>query len=127
MSQLLVLCLVGGDLEKAQEVMRYLIQCFAEVGLLKEAVHMVFEMRNQGLKLSVHTMNCALRMAVEMGDLGYAEKLFDEMSSGHVFPKTLVVWFCRDGRVEAIEKVLKTMNEIEMCFNCPCFLLRWSS
>uniref|UniRef100_A0A1D1XHB8 Pentatricopeptide repeat-containing protein At4g19890 n=1 Tax=Anthurium amnicola TaxID=1678845 RepID=A0A1D1XHB8_9ARAE len=105
-----------GNLDKAQEVMRSLVTSFAEVGRLKEAVDMVFEMRNQGLPLSVHTLNWILRVAVETAAIDLVEKLFEEMPMYGVPPdacsfRTMISACCRAGRLANLERLLREMLE----------------
>ncbi|XWS12306.1 hypothetical protein CRYUN_Cryun37aG0078300 [Craigia yunnanensis] len=68
-----------GNFDKANEVMQCLVRSFAEVGRLKEAVGMVFEMQNHGLKLKAETSNCILGVGFKLGLLNYLEKVFDEI------------------------------------------------
>ncbi|OAY85869.1 Pentatricopeptide repeat-containing protein [Ananas comosus] len=124
------ICLTNrGNLEKAQEVMRCMAKSFSEIGRLQEAVEMVFEMRSNGLPFSVHTMNCVLRVAVELDDVGYARKLFDEMSLNGVYPdscsfKTMIAGYCRGGRTDELEKLFKAMEERGFCIdNSTCTLM----
>ncbi|CAI9112849.1 OLC1v1013346C1 [Oldenlandia corymbosa var. corymbosa] len=113
----LVICLMrNGNSERANEVMHYMVRNFWEVGLLKEAVDMVFEMQNQGLVLSVHTLNCVLNVAVEMSWLDLAEDVFDEMCKRGVSPnscsfESMVVGYCRLKRVMEADRWLVAMLE----------------
>ncbi|KAJ0987344.1 hypothetical protein J5N97_005700 [Dioscorea zingiberensis] len=100
-----------GNLEKAREVMRCMVLCFSEIGKFGEAVDMVFEMRNQGMRLDVHIMNYILRVAVELGLVDYAHNLFDGMPLYGALPdfvsfKTMITGYCNAGRVLDVEKLL---------------------
>ncbi|MQL99847.1 hypothetical protein Taro_032584 [Colocasia esculenta] len=105
------------NLEKAQEVMRCLVTSFAEVGRLNEAVDMVLEMRNQGLPLSVHTLNWILGVAAELCAVDFVEQLFEEMPAYGVLPdacsfRTALTACCRAGRLTKVERLLKEMLEM---------------
>ncbi|PPR91038.1 hypothetical protein GOBAR_AA29640 [Gossypium barbadense] len=109
----------NGNFDRANEVMQCLVRNFSELGRLKEAVGMVFEMQNHGLKLNAETFNCILGVGLEMGLLDYLEKVFDEMSERGVCGvfgvfcsyKLMVVGYCRMGRVSEVDKWLKEMLE----------------
>ncbi|CAI9112400.1 OLC1v1012848C1 [Oldenlandia corymbosa var. corymbosa] len=113
----LVMCLMkNGNSERANEVMHCMVRNFGEVGLLKEAVDMVFEMQNQGLVLSVHTLNCVLNVALEISWLDLAENVFDEMCKRGVSPnscsfESMVVGYCRLKRVMEADRWLVAMLE----------------
>ncbi|KMZ56785.1 putative Pentatricopeptide repeat-containing protein [Zostera marina] len=103
-----------GNLEKAQELMRCMASSFAEVGKLRESVDMIFEMQNQGLPLSIHTLNWALRIAANMEDTEFAEYLFAEIrrykvSLNFCSFKTMLNAYSRKGRVIEVEKIFKEM------------------
>ncbi|KAK6284151.1 hypothetical protein POUND7_003103 [Theobroma cacao] len=104
----------NGNFDKANEVMQCLVRSFAEVGRLKEAVEMVFEMQNHGLKPKAETLNCILGVGFEMGLMDYLEKVFDEMSERGVCGdcssyKLMVVGYCRMGMVSEVVKWLTEM------------------
>ncbi|PKA49540.1 Pentatricopeptide repeat-containing protein [Apostasia shenzhenica] len=120
--------LAVGNFDKAQEVMRSMVECFAAVGRLKEAVDMVFEMQNQGLPLSIHTLNRILRIAADSGMIELAYHVFDEMPLNQVSPdllsfKTMIIVCCREGLVGDVERFLTAMEERGFCIdNATCTL-----
>ncbi|KAK1322560.1 Pentatricopeptide repeat-containing protein [Acorus calamus] len=110
---------------KAHEVMRCMLGSFAEVGRVKEAIDMVFEMRNQGLPLCLHTLNRALRVAVDSGFIDLAERMFDELPDNGVLPdsysfKTMLVAYCRARRVADVERLLLRESSSLIVDNVTC-------
>ncbi|KAG6402117.1 hypothetical protein SASPL_138990 [Salvia splendens] len=108
-------CLIkNGNFERTHEVLRYMLWNFAEVGMLKESIDMVLELRSHGLVLSSHTLNCALSVVNGMGCFEIAQNVFDEMCERGVIPdaysfESMVVAYCRAGRVSDADRWLSDM------------------
>ncbi|KAL9297128.1 hypothetical protein ACSQ67_023024 [Phaseolus vulgaris] len=109
--------LIGNrNVEMAHEVLQCMVNSFAEIGRLKEAVEMVIEMHNQGLVPSTKTLNWVVRIVMKMGLVEYAENVFDEMCARGVQPNCLsyrimVVGYCRVGNVLEADRWLRAMIE----------------
>ncbi|KAI6705024.1 hypothetical protein NL676_007986 [Syzygium grande] len=71
--------------------MQCMVKSFAEIGRLKEAVHMVLEMRNQGLVPTTRLMNFFMDVVIESGFLDYAGNVFDYLSERGVCPESTVI------------------------------------
>ena len=87
-----------------------------EIGRLKEAVNMVFDLQYQGLSLTTQVLNRALWIASETNSVEYAEELFDEMCQRRVSfnsstYRSMVVAYCRVGRISEAERWLSGMIE----------------
>ncbi|XP_047308859.1 pentatricopeptide repeat-containing protein At4g19890 [Impatiens glandulifera] len=103
------------NFERAHEVLNSMVKSFAEIGKLKEAVNMLYEMQNQGFEPRTKTLNCVIVAAVENGVIELAEKVFDEMCNRRgVFPdsysfKLMVIAYCRMGKVLEADRWLTAM------------------
>ncbi|CAL4979954.1 unnamed protein product [Urochloa decumbens] len=69
-----------GNLPMAHEAMRAMVAAFAEAGRLREAAHMVLEIRSHGLRLRVETANWVLRVGLHhLACFPHAREVFDRM------------------------------------------------
>ncbi|VFQ97444.1 unnamed protein product [Cuscuta campestris] len=111
------MCLMRNEnFERAHEVLHCMVKNFGEIGMLKEAVDMVFEMCNQGLVFTPRTLNCIVIVAGRGGRIEIAEKVFEEMCERGLCPdalcfKSMVVAYCRLGRAVDADRWMSAMLE----------------